>query len=267
MRTAGSRDHQLIVRIGVVARVGERRDRRRGSDGRTHLDVHRGRSADDRADHHHARIGLEALEECDVVGDVRQVRRVVVRVAQLLVARRVHLLGRGAADIARDAVVRAPERLQRPDLAVVRVDEARVLERAIILVADHDDREVRIRTQKAGIRGIVVERALDSLERLLEAAPVDTDRRESIERIDQRAAVVRRARAVRVLDVRNERCRSPRCSRWSGGCRSCHDPSSSRGGRRRCWVLDWDLRPRSYPDPRSRRRCARSESRRSRSAR
>src|ERR1043166_4392529 len=164
-----------------------------------------GRSCD-RGDEHLRRVGLERGDRLRVVGDLGQVPRAVVGVTAALGSGLVHLVRGLAALIADQAEPGAAKRLQLAEHRGVGGEQRGMRERAIILVGEDDDAEVRVRPHEALVRRIGrVERALDRGEGLLEAAPAGAGALGDLrEHVGQVAGVIARARAGGVGGVGDE---------------------------------------------------------------
>ena len=220
------------------------------------------RRAGDTGDDDVRRVALQALEERDVVADLRQVLRTVVRGAAALGADRVH-----RARVRAARVQTWPKRLQRndcrgPSVFSVGAEQRRLRHRAVIFVLDEDDREVRVRADEAGVRRVVVHRALRRLDVLLEAATVGAeagDRREGRPRASRCSSwcAMPSVFFVSLMYVTLHRARG----RSSAGCRSCRCPSTSRDPSR-CPVPRVASRSALRTEVRARRRrCGRSADR------
>src|SRR5687767_10315544 len=118
---------------------------------------------------------------------------------------RSHVICRDSAVITLHAKPRAPKRLERTERGYIAAEQRRVCERTVVLVGEMDNRERCRGPQKADVRRMIVECTLHRLEWLLEAAAGGTKRSDRAERRQQRARVVRRARAIGIADVGNER--------------------------------------------------------------
>ena len=151
---------------------------------------------------HHAgdddllRVIFETLDKRYVIVDLRQQRRRIVRVAAALRADLVHRARVRAALVARDAEARAPERLQHAVRAGGGVQHVATLEeRAVVLVGEEHDREVRILAQEVRVDARH-QCALDGLELLFEAAALIAERRHLGEHVGEGAGVVLHAAAL-----------------------------------------------------------------------
>ena len=119
--------------------------------------------ADDRRGHDLAPIGLEAHDEVHERRHIVDVARVLARAAPRLRARRDDVL------VADQAGARAAKRVQRAEVRGGRDEQRGIAHRAVVLVAEDRDREVRLGPEERAVRR-VGQRAPDAREVLLEAA-------------------------------------------------------------------------------------------------
>jgi hypothetical protein len=192
------------VQLVPSACVRDRRNRGASTRRRASLDRERAATGCDRHEQHVTRIGLDRAQK-RLVACTRSQIRVVFRPPTLgLLAEHVHVVWRRAALFAEHAVSRAAKRLQRTERRI-QCSERHVRHRAVVLVLQRNDRERGTGPHEADVARMIVERAPHRFEGLLEPAARGADRCDRSERVRQLAGVIRRARAVAVVDIAEER--------------------------------------------------------------